>query len=121
MCSWVGNQQSRGVVTSRVRTDAVRSLRRQHRDLYQLTYPIPLERSGLILLLGLEIFSALSRQPFLILWSQWMLMIGSGLLRRSCKWCNATINWPKFRAAFCVHHVPQGVIKQKKKEFQDLK
>jgi hypothetical protein len=32
-----------------------------------------------------------------------------------------SINWPKFRAAFCAHHVPQGVIKLKKKEFQDLK
>jgi hypothetical protein len=31
------------------------------------------------------------------------------------------INWPKFRAAFCAHHVPQGVIKLRKKEFQDLK
>jgi hypothetical protein len=30
-------------------------------------------------------------------------------------------NWPEFRAAFCAHHVPQGVIKLKKKEFQDLK
>jgi hypothetical protein len=30
-----------------------------------------------------------------------------------------SINWPKFRAAFCAHHVPQGVIKMK--EFQDLK
>jgi hypothetical protein len=30
-------------------------------------------------------------------------------------------NWPKIRAAFCAHHVPQGVIKLKKKEFQDLK
>jgi hypothetical protein len=30
------------------------------------------------------------------------------------------INWPEFRAAFCAHHVPQGVIKLKK-EFQDLK
>jgi hypothetical protein len=29
-------------------------------------------------------------------------------------------NWPKFRAAFRAHHVPQGVIKLKK-EFQDLK
>jgi hypothetical protein len=28
-----------------------------------------------------------------------------------------SINWPKFRAAFCVHHVPQGVIKLEKKEF----
>jgi hypothetical protein len=32
-----------------------------------------------------------------------------------------SINWPEFRAAFCAHHVPQGVIKLKKKEFQDLK
>jgi hypothetical protein len=29
-------------------------------------------------------------------------------------------NWPKFRAAFCAHHVHQGVI-ELKKEFQDLK
>jgi hypothetical protein len=40
--------------------------------------------------IGLEIFSALSRLPFLMLWSRWMLMIGSSLLRRSCKWCSAT-------------------------------
>jgi hypothetical protein len=32
-----------------------------------------------------------------------------------------SINWPKFRAAFRTHHVPQGVMKLKKKEFQDLK
>jgi hypothetical protein len=32
-----------------------------------------------------------------------------------------SINWPKFRAAFCAHHVPQGAIKMKRKEFQDLK
>jgi hypothetical protein len=32
-----------------------------------------------------------------------------------------SINWPIFRAAFHAHHVPQGVIKLKKKEFQDLK
>jgi hypothetical protein len=32
-----------------------------------------------------------------------------------------SIKWPEFRAAFCAHHVPQGVIKLKKKEFQDLK
>jgi hypothetical protein len=31
------------------------------------------------------------------------------------------INWPEFRAAFRSHHVTQGVIKLKKKEFQDLK
>jgi hypothetical protein len=38
-----------------------------------------------------EIFSALSHQPFLMLWSRWMLMNGSSLLRRSCKWYNAII------------------------------
>jgi hypothetical protein len=32
-----------------------------------------------------------------------------------------SINWPEFRAAFHPHHVPQGVIKLKKKELQDLK
>jgi hypothetical protein len=32
-----------------------------------------------------------------------------------------SINWSEFSAAFCAHHVPQGVIKLKKKEFQDLK
>jgi hypothetical protein len=31
------------------------------------------------------------------------------------------INWPEFRAAFCAHHVPQGVIKLRKKEIHDLK
>jgi hypothetical protein len=25
-----------------------------------------------------------------------------------------SINWSEFRAAFCAHHVPQGVIKLKK-------
>jgi hypothetical protein len=28
-----------------------------------------------------------------------------------------SINWPEFRATFRAHHVPQGVIKLKKKEF----
>jgi hypothetical protein len=32
-----------------------------------------------------------------------------------------SINWPEFRAAFCAYHVPQGVIKLKKKGFLDLK
>jgi hypothetical protein len=32
-----------------------------------------------------------------------------------------SINWPEFRVAFHAHHVPQGVIMLKKKEFQDLK
>jgi hypothetical protein len=52
MCAWVGNQQSRGVVTARVRTDVVQSLHHQRRDLHQSTYPVPLGRSGLILLSG---------------------------------------------------------------------
>jgi hypothetical protein len=30
-------------------------------------------------------------------------------------------NWSEFRIAFCAHHIPQGVITLKKKEFQDLK
>jgi hypothetical protein len=32
-----------------------------------------------------------------------------------------SINWPGFIAAVCAHHVPKGVIKLKKKKFQDLK
>jgi hypothetical protein len=32
-----------------------------------------------------------------------------------------SISWPEFRATFCAHHVPQGVIKLKKKEFQNQK
>jgi hypothetical protein len=32
-----------------------------------------------------------------------------------------SINWSEFRATFRAHHVPQRVIKLKKKEFQDLK
>jgi hypothetical protein len=32
-----------------------------------------------------------------------------------------SINWPKFRTTFHAHHVPQGVIKLKKVEFQDLR
>jgi hypothetical protein len=32
----------------------------------------------------------------------------------------ASINWQEFRTAFCLHHVPQGIIKMKK-VFQDLK
>jgi hypothetical protein len=49
MCAWVGNQRSCGVVIARVQTDAVRSLRHQRQD-HQSTYPVPLGRSGLILL-----------------------------------------------------------------------
>jgi hypothetical protein len=40
--------------------------------------------------IGWVIFSTLSHQPFLMLWSRWMLMIGSSLLRRSYKQCSAT-------------------------------
>jgi hypothetical protein len=32
-----------------------------------------------------------------------------------------SINWPKIKTTFRAHHVPQGVIKLKNKEFQDLK
>jgi hypothetical protein len=32
-----------------------------------------------------------------------------------------SINWPELIAAFRAHHVSYGVIKLKKKEFQDLK
>jgi hypothetical protein len=32
-----------------------------------------------------------------------------------------TINWNEFKMAFRSHHVPQGIVKLKKKEFQDLK
>jgi hypothetical protein len=32
-----------------------------------------------------------------------------------------SIKWPEFRSAFLAHHVPQGVINLKKKEFKDLK
>jgi hypothetical protein len=48
MCARDGNQQSRGVVTARVRADVVWSLHHQRRDLHQSTYPVPLGRSGLI-------------------------------------------------------------------------
>jgi hypothetical protein len=41
--------------------------------------------------IGLEIFSSLRHPPFLMLWSRWMLIIGSSLLRRSYKWCSTTI------------------------------
>jgi hypothetical protein len=50
MCAQVSNQWSRGVVTARDRTDAVRRLCHQRRDLDQSTYPVPLRRLELILL-----------------------------------------------------------------------
>jgi hypothetical protein len=55
VCARVDNQWSRDVVIARVQTDAVQSLRHKHRDLYQSTYPICLERSGLILLSYTEV------------------------------------------------------------------
>jgi hypothetical protein len=50
VCARVDNQWSHGVVTARVQTDVVRILHNQRQDLQQPTYPIPLKRSGLILL-----------------------------------------------------------------------
>jgi hypothetical protein len=50
MCACAGNQRSCGVVTARVRTDAVWSPHHQRRDRHQLTYPVPLGRSQLVLL-----------------------------------------------------------------------
>jgi hypothetical protein len=32
-----------------------------------------------------------------------------------------SINWNEFKAVFHSHHVPEGIMKLKKKEFQDLK
>jgi hypothetical protein len=32
-----------------------------------------------------------------------------------------TISWNEFKMAFCSHHVPQAIIKLKKKGFQDLR
>jgi hypothetical protein len=32
-----------------------------------------------------------------------------------------SINWNEFKAIFHSHHVPEGIMKLKKKEFQDLK
>jgi hypothetical protein len=32
-----------------------------------------------------------------------------------------SINWQEFKNSFCSHHVPLGVMKLKKKEFEDLK
>jgi hypothetical protein len=55
VCARVGNKRSRGVVTIRVRTDAVQSLRHQRRDLHQSTYLVPLKRSGLIILSDIAI------------------------------------------------------------------
>jgi hypothetical protein len=50
MCARVDNQQSYGVVIVWVRTDVVRRLRHQRRDLHQSTYSVPLGRLALIIL-----------------------------------------------------------------------
>jgi hypothetical protein len=59
-----------------------------------------------------------------------LLLASHQLFGPATDWWNAyveayeepeSISWPKFRVAFRAHHVPQGVIKLKKKEFQDLK
>jgi hypothetical protein len=59
-----------------------------------------------------------------------VLLVSHQLSGPTADWWNAyveaheepeSINWPEFRVAFRAHDVPQGVIKLKKKEFQDLK
>jgi hypothetical protein len=59
-----------------------------------------------------------------------VLLASHKLTRPATDWWDAyveaheepdTINWNEFEMAFRSHHVPQGVIKLKKKEFQDLK
>jgi hypothetical protein len=55
-----------------------------------------------------------------------VLLASHQLSGPAADWCDAymeaheelkSINWPEFRAAFRAYHVPQGVIKLKKKEF----
>jgi hypothetical protein len=59
-----------------------------------------------------------------------VLLASHQLTRPTADWWDAyveaqeepdTINWNEFKMVFCSHHVPQGVIKLKKKKFQDLK
>jgi hypothetical protein len=59
-----------------------------------------------------------------------VLLASHQLTGRAADWWDAyveaheepdTINWNKFKVAFRCHNVPQGVIKLKKKEFEDLK
>jgi hypothetical protein len=59
-----------------------------------------------------------------------VLLASHQLSRPTANWWDAyveaheepeSINWSEFRAAFRVHNVPQGVIKLKKIELQDLK
>jgi hypothetical protein len=59
-----------------------------------------------------------------------VLLASHQLTRSAADWLDAfveahegpnTINWNEFNMSFHSHHVPQGVIKLKKKEFQDQK
>jgi hypothetical protein len=59
-----------------------------------------------------------------------VLLASHQLIRHAGDWWDAyveaheesdTINWKEFKMAFWSHHVPQGVIKLMKMEFQDLK
>jgi hypothetical protein len=55
-----------------------------------------------------------------------VLLASHQLIGPTTDWCDAyvaaheepdTINWNEFKMGFRSHHVPQGVIKLKKKEF----
>jgi hypothetical protein len=55
-----------------------------------------------------------------------VLLASHQLIGHATDWCDEyveaheepnTINWNEFKMAFCSHHIPQGVIKLKKKEF----
>jgi hypothetical protein len=86
VCARVGNQQSRGVVIARVRTDVVRSLRHQRRDLHQSTYLVPLGRLGLILLSVIDLvrFEFESR---IVLFSFSFIFVSFEELRLLVSWC----------------------------------
>jgi hypothetical protein len=59
-----------------------------------------------------------------------VLFIAHQLVRPVADWWDAyaeahedpeTINWQEFKSSFRTHHMPLGVMKLKKKEFEDLK
>jgi hypothetical protein len=59
-----------------------------------------------------------------------VLLASHQLTRPAVDWWDAyveaheepdTINWNELKVAFRPHHVPQGIIKLKKNEFQNLK
>jgi hypothetical protein len=59
-----------------------------------------------------------------------VLFVAHQLVRPAADWWDAyakaheepkTINWKEFKNSFRTHHVPLGVTKLKKKEFEDLK